>query len=268
MDGDLSPLSSYMQEIKASLERIGISEIGPDGGGHAFVVAFDGRGRQAGWLLSEAGRPPRAREGIEMEVLAPLVPPDLIGGAIIFGVHYHSEDEEGQSEWVPSPASWGTAAEELGGTPDLGMVIRSILDRSPAQNQVQATAPLSDAMANCFDASTSGSYASFLDEFKASRVGAIIQPAVPERSYLQDAAGNPIELGTVPTPDGRELVILFADPWEYAPRFGLQFDATIPAAGILELMKAAPSHPGVVVSSATIERSLQITPDLLRDFTV
>jgi hypothetical protein len=123
--------------------------------------------------------------------------------------------------------------------------------------------PLSDLI-DLAEGSDQG-YRRFLAAFRRSQLGVRVVGAP------QGAAGTftstedqPFSLGSSVTPDGRSVLLAFADPAVFIQRFGMQFNAGISGEVLLDTVLLNPDCHGVRVNSAKREISVMISRDVIQ----
>jgi hypothetical protein len=121
--------------------------------------------------------------------------------------------------------------------------------------------PLSDLMVKCEEDKSSEAFNRLCLHFLESAVGVmgIGAPTSPHPQVVTSTAENPLKLACTTFPDGKQRVLAFADPPEFAKRFGLKFNATMPGRGLCETVRASPDGAGILLNSALHERSIIIS---------
>jgi hypothetical protein len=102
-------------------------------------------------------------------------------------------------------------------------------------------------------------YAQFLKCFRGSKLGVLVADAPDGATgdYVTTAE-RPFSLATTTHGGGRTMLLAFADPEQFARRFGVPFNATIMGKDLLATVLLNPECEGVLVNSATAEVSIVI----------
>lgn len=125
--------------------------------------------------------------------------------------------------------------------------------------------PLSDLIDAHVANNSPQSWIHFLTEFQRAQVGVVaagdIEPR--ETGEIEVSANREIAVGRAEHPDakGRSLALAFADPVEFAKRFGGRFNAAMTGEALLRTVFHNAECDGVLVHSATGELSVVIDRD-------
>jgi hypothetical protein len=117
--------------------------------------------------------------------------------------------------------------------------------------------PLSDVMAVHAETGSQQSYDRFVELFRRSVVGIMVDgmPGVDEEL----ASAGELSARSTTHGDGRSRILAYADPEVFLVNFGARFNAGVPGEILLGMAAADPECAGVLVNSATQEISLVIT---------
>jgi hypothetical protein len=117
--------------------------------------------------------------------------------------------------------------------------------------------PLSDLMAQHANMNDAQSYARVVEAFRGSTLG-VIATGAPDQAAgdVTSTAEQPLQVGMTQTPDGRRMILVFADPPAFVRRFGRRFNAQMGGEAVLRTAASDPACDGVLVNSATSESAL------------
>jgi len=121
--------------------------------------------------------------------------------------------------------------------------------------------PLSDLM-DLVDGKDPRRYQQFLEGFRRSKLGVRATGAPPGTAGdFQSSDEHPIAIGESVDPEGRSVLLAFADPPAFVQRFGRQLNAETLGESLLDTVLANPGCHGILVNSAKREISLLIRRD-------
>jgi hypothetical protein len=123
--------------------------------------------------------------------------------------------------------------------------------------------PLSDLI-DLVDGRDQRRYGQFVEAFRRSEVGVKATGAPPGTAGdFKSSQEHPIGVRSSIDPEGRSVLLAFADPPAFAQRFGMQFNAGMRGEALLETVLANPDCHGILVNSAKREISILIHRDVV-----
>ena len=116
--------------------------------------------------------------------------------------------------------------------------------------------PLSDLIDE-IETDPVGGYGPFVREFRRSKIGVVAEGA-PQGvvGRVQSTEENPLHIGGTRDPDGRRILLAFADPPAFIKKFGQIFNAEISGDSLFHTVLATPDCAGIRVNSAKREVSM------------
>jgi len=107
-------------------------------------------------------------------------------------------------------------------------------------------------------------YWAFLAAFRRSRLGVKVIGAPPGTAGNVKVTDQSFSLGNSATPDGRPVLLAFADPAAFVQRFGMQFNAEMSGEELMGTVLHNPGCHGIRVNSAKREISMIIGRDAIQ----
>lgn len=117
---------------------------------------------------------------------------------------------------------------------------------------------LSDVISHLGRYQDQKAYTHFIEAFLRSKVGVKIIGGEESGDKFTSTSENPIEIDLTTSHDGRERILVCADPPVYAMRFGRKFNSIIAGEEILKVVVSIPECAGVYVNSAISETGVII----------
>ena len=106
-------------------------------------------------------------------------------------------------------------------------------------------------------------YYQFVVAFSRSVVGVMaVGVPVGVAGRFESTSEHPLSLGQSVTPDGRSVLLTFADPLVFSQRYGKRFNAEMSGIDVLRTAGANPDCEGLQVNSALSETSIIITREM------
>jgi hypothetical protein len=110
--------------------------------------------------------------------------------------------------------------------------------------------PLSDLITKCSNNWSTYNYEQFLKEFQKSKVGIFATGREEDNGTITFTESNSSGIAATTTPDGREMLLVFADTVPYAINFGKQFNAYMTGNEVFDVVFVNPDCEGILVNSA------------------
>lgn len=98
----------------------------------------------------------------------------------------------------------------------------------------------------------------FLEEFQNSRLGVISLDPAQKLAPVIGAGPNAVSLGVTTFHDGKTRIIAFADPEDFAARFGQKFNSVMIGLQLLDALRECSDFDGILVNSAASVHSFPI----------
>lgn len=108
---DSDGLSRFIRSLGAKLNQPEFEN--PPAEERALVVGISPAGRSIGWAIDRTGDLLNPDQQYLEHALQELKPPAVVGGAIVFAIHY-SQAASG-NDWIPLPKEWNDLAQAAGG---------------------------------------------------------------------------------------------------------------------------------------------------------
>lgn len=118
--------------------------------------------------------------------------------------------------------------------------------------------PLSDLIAVHAAARSSRTWARFLAAFRQAKLGVVAEGPQGVAGEFTTTSERPVAVSLTEHGDGRPKVLAYADPREFAVRFGQPFNAEIGGEALLGTVLANPQCSGILVNSALDSMSVVI----------
>jgi len=127
--------------------------------------------------------------------------------------------------------------------------------------------PLSDLI-DVIETDPVGGYDPFVKEFRRSKIGVVAEGA-PEGvvGTVQSTEENPLHIGGTKDPDGRRVLLAFADPPAFIKKFGQVFNAEMSGESLFHAVLATPDCAGIRVNSAKREVSMILSREDIQELT-
>jgi hypothetical protein len=120
--------------------------------------------------------------------------------------------------------------------------------------------PLSDLITAFREEPSDERWARFIDEFRGALVGVIVTGVPPDaRGWYQTGPEDRVRTKMAATPDGREMILVCADPAAFAEKFHRDFNARMRGRDVLGMVVKVPECEGVLVNSAASFHSVAIS---------
>ncbi len=126
---------------------------------------------------------------------------------------------------------------------------QDVIGRMPGRQFLGRHAPLSELLHEYINTGAANSYQDFLDAFVGAPLGV---------TATQEQIGNASGLASSIDPQGRRVLLVFADPDAFQLRYGANFNAEVTGADVLQTLMANPDCHGIQINSAQAEVSLII----------
>jgi hypothetical protein len=127
--------------------------------------------------------------------------------------------------------------------------------------------PLSDLI-DVIETDPEGGYDPFVREFRRSKIGVVAEGA-PQGvvGTVQSTEENPLHIGGTKDPDGRRVLLAFADPPAFIKKFGQIFNAEMSGESLFHAVLATPDCSGIRVNSAKREVSMILSREDIQELT-
>jgi len=128
-----------------------------------------------------------------------------------------------------------------------------------ASNIGKSDTPLSDLITKCANNWSAYNYEQFLKEFQKSRVGVFATGREEDNGTITFTEANSSGIAATTTPDGRKMLLVFADTVPYAINFGKQFNAYMMGNEVFDVVFVNPDCEGILVNSALSDKGMIIS---------